>query len=843
MAKVRVVPRSLTQNYLSREADFSPNLVGLQFTDGASLFTLGNFQVTTNLESRVPKNFSLGGQWSEYYSLDNLQINETISQILETNQLNVKLNFNKKDIKRYVYFGSFTEFVRVTLEQIIQKWKGSLYVTPFKFGGYSRNTVLSFSYNTGNNTSEFTIPTTTIVNNFNLQIQQSETNSNELWDLNTNYDQYVLWFGGDKEYEVIEFTGSTVNDTNLRVKVKGNPFPGLSGYTFGAFTYHIKPNNTQVELFFKELTDFETLILDRLTTPIYTSTFNVPIKTESGSVYFIPKTQTWPISDGYNLDVTTEQYESYVQNILEMARDFDLTQTDLISRRFVSESIHEYDTNDGTNDEVYGMKITKLLKIYGREYDEVKKYIDGISFANVVTYDKLDNTSDNLIKIIAKNLGLDVLLTFTTDSFNLLEDSSTSSEVIFSGYSRTFSAKELDIELWRRIVLNAWWLFKSKGTRKVIEFFLNLFKIPECSVSLNEYVYLAENRLDIDKVYNDIIKIYQASSAPINTINFSAYPIDSLGFPKVLPETDSNFFQMKGFWYNGGNQSNDGNNPHSGTYDYGKQYIDNFRCFQNIKPFLTATTLVTDSKNYFNNYNKGTFVFDQNGLPIPFYGGAYANQLNNYTQNAIVNVAGLTIVGTNGSALEPAPSGDTYSMKVSFTTGSGNFCETCSTGLNYLTDPATNQGVVYTGTLLNPIPLDSIDCCTSYWLPNTGVLGTNNNYVCYWCPTPQVVCDSGTFLTLYTPTQQQNLATSLGWDSTSSLTPSQFITNIMNPFFLTYGCVLLDPNKAIISDESCCRLQGGNLIDINNKKYCVKNTINCNNGYTIGSNHVFVINT
>ena len=69
MAKVRVVPRSLTEAYKRREGDFSPNLVGLQFTDGSSLFTFGNFQITTNLNSRVAKDFILGGEWSDYYDL------------------------------------------------------------------------------------------------------------------------------------------------------------------------------------------------------------------------------------------------------------------------------------------------------------------------------------------------------------------------------------------------------------------------------------------------------------------------------------------------------------------------------------------------------------------------------------------------------------------------------------------------------------------------------------------------------------------------------------------------------------------------------------------------------
>ena len=56
MANVRVVPRSLTDAYKRREGDFAPNLVGLQFTNGVSLFTFGNFEITTNLDPRLNVN-------------------------------------------------------------------------------------------------------------------------------------------------------------------------------------------------------------------------------------------------------------------------------------------------------------------------------------------------------------------------------------------------------------------------------------------------------------------------------------------------------------------------------------------------------------------------------------------------------------------------------------------------------------------------------------------------------------------------------------------------------------------------------------------------------------------
>jgi hypothetical protein len=53
--------------------------------------------------------------------------------------------------------------------------------------------------------------------------------------------------------------------------------------------------------------------------------------------------------------------------------------------------------------------MNKTLHIYGRNFDEINKYIKGISFSNVVTYDKQDNTPDIYLKNLASVLGWDLI--------------------------------------------------------------------------------------------------------------------------------------------------------------------------------------------------------------------------------------------------------------------------------------------------------------------------------------------------------------------------------------------------------------------------------------------------
>jgi hypothetical protein len=152
MATIKVTPRSLTDAYKTRQGDASPNLVGLQFTNGSSIFTFGNFEITSNFQPKLAKDFMLGGEWSDYYSLNNLNLTQETSTALLSNDLNVRLNFNPLNIDRYVYFGSFYELTKVTVETIIQKWKGSVYVNPQNNTNAILNTILYTILNTILNT-------------------------------------------------------------------------------------------------------------------------------------------------------------------------------------------------------------------------------------------------------------------------------------------------------------------------------------------------------------------------------------------------------------------------------------------------------------------------------------------------------------------------------------------------------------------------------------------------------------------------------------------------------------------------------------------------------------------
>ena len=74
---------------------FGDKLVGNQFVDGSSQFTLGNFEIKSNVNQKDSRNFSLGN-FSEPISLDTLNIQSSEeAKILASNRLEVFINYSR----------------------------------------------------------------------------------------------------------------------------------------------------------------------------------------------------------------------------------------------------------------------------------------------------------------------------------------------------------------------------------------------------------------------------------------------------------------------------------------------------------------------------------------------------------------------------------------------------------------------------------------------------------------------------------------------------------------------------------------------------------------------------
>ena len=836
----RVVPGALTKAYTQGQTDFSPDLVGYQFTKSSSLFTLGNFSITTNVNPIAGEIFNTC-EFSDFYTLETLDLTQQQSEEIESKSstLEVKLKYDKRNFLNYVFFGESRNFVEKEVLDIIAKWKGGIVLNPNNIN----NTVVNFYYDQDKDESFFKFSIYVISNPYGLLTENvAETgNGVEINDaICVNINNYEIQNDYGK-FDIIGYTGNTSSDYYVKLKVKGLAWPNLqtSGMTSGQINYILKPKDKVLDYyFFDKLNDFQNHLLNRLITPKYTAVFNVPETTEQGYTFGLEKKFTWPTSDGYNLDFNGRDYFDYLRGLLELSSFLDKERTNVMTRRLVSSSILEFDTPPGDAPGDDGRKVAKLLKIWGSEYDVIKRYIDGISFANTVTYDGYDNTADELIKMIAKNLGFDTIQTFSDN--DLINYLAKTSNIIFSGESRSLSIQEMDTELWKRMVINAWWLFRSKGTRKVIEFLLNLFNIKECLIDLNEYVYVAKDKLDYEDVFESSLGYFSnilglGLSGPFNTPEsqlegtgtpqidnafnlIEKFPIDTDGYPLILPNTPDYYFQMDGFWYNGGEVNNTkpnvvGNNPHFGPYDFGRAYFNKFTCFiDNFTPITSELALNTLTFNYFTDYTLGsvegslqqiitidnnTSTTETNGEVLPDYGDFYAGVMTDDFR-----ITGATISNA-GTSTETSNTG-TKSFKISFRTGDIDQCFTdfCPQVISFGTTGKSNGKVTYVEN--NVINFLNEECCTKYGYYNY-YNNDDNTTECYWCPPKEYFIETPIVLST------EGVSSDNG-----GVTAIPGITNTEYMFELQDG-TLVKPSK------SCCTLRGYAWNNITGR--CVKKEI------------------
>jgi len=624
---------------------YTPDLVGFQLASngGTPLFTMGNFYVTTNLEPKVNKVFVTNNQ-SNYKSLNDINSTGQDIQVLLDNNNIVVLNLDKTNLSNYALFNSLSEYVRVALENIITNWPAALYVKPLyalppNYSTQSGVTFQNYSFNNLTSVSTFAINTNVIVNNFQINylasgsLEKTFNSTNSLRNIALNYSQYSILLNG-VEYPILGFTGSTqISNDYIYLSVSGDVFSGaVSGYN----TYHIKPNTTQENLFYNSLPNFEYYLLNRLSNPLFTATFSFSVKTDSGGIAYTTNSVTWPTSDGYNIDFDSDAYTDYATNLLNISTSYDDTTGNLMVRFLVTESITEFDTSSvylgDLDQDSTDQKMNKTLTIYGVEYDEINNYIQGIRFVNTVSYDKNNNTPDIYLKSIANILGWDLVSSILEN--DLLRSYVTPNKSTYAGHGVGLTLQEADTELWRRIILNSPWIWKSKGTRKAIEFLFKFIGTPSGLITFNEYVYAAEESIDVD-LFKSVLALNKLST------DISNYPIDLNGNPKPLINTSSIYFQSNGLWYRetgGANSMLDittGNNPHIGPYDGGSTYLNQFKTL--IPNFSAVTvssqTVTTVTLNMFTNYNSGTFDF--------YSGDTYIKVID--SKNIDITASGTTI--------------------------------------------------------------------------------------------------------------------------------------------------------------------------------------------------------
>jgi hypothetical protein len=625
---------------------FSDNIVGLQTVEGGGL-TQGNFEFTTGVTEKVVRDFNVGA-FSEALNLSDLNIEDlNESRRIMATQFRVFPNYDVSQVMNFSMYGSLSKRFQVSITKIINFFPASLDIQFTNLEFVTGATAYNVVYDSVYDETSFEINVDRIKNPFDIDYSVSAATALDLREINVSpyrnlyysYLDYCVSIN-DNIYKVVQFTPSqSLGTGTVQFTVSGTPF-GTTATTVYE-NYQIRPNDFIVDKTFQETFDeVEKFLVNRLIRPEYTAVFQIPRQNQQGEFYNAYQQVTWPKDGPWNLDIRSALFDNYLAQLDELAVNLDEFKSNLISRFLVTGSLKEFDTLD--------QKVEKIFQIYGRSFDQVKQFIDSLAYMNSVNYNVGDDIPSQLLVNLSQTLGWSSNFSPITDEDFLSSVFGNTSTPTYPGYARALTPTELNYAFYRNLILNSAYLFKSKGTRRSIEFMLRLIGAPESLIEYNEHVYLADQKINLDQFYtqyaaisggtyvqntpgyltNSTFKIKGQTFTAFTTVDtytdvqieLDDYPVDFEGYPKAPRNTETYFFQLGAGWYETtpSHRSPDqvqitgqiytGQNYDIQTqlqpFTYGQKYLDRFRDFPYMNEGFKLRKVVDNNKSWLEEDNR-----------------------------------------------------------------------------------------------------------------------------------------------------------------------------------------------------------------------------------------------
>jgi hypothetical protein len=625
----------------SGSGTFSDNLVGLQLVNGGGL-TQGNFEFSSSITEKSNRDFTTG-VFSNPINLDGLGIDDlNQSKAIFENNFKVYPNFDLSQITNFTMYGSMVKRISASIENIINNFPAAIESLTYGNDYVSGNTAVNIEYNQIADQTKLDLPLSRIKNPFDIDFSVNATRNlslreiqvSPLRNLTTGTTSYSIYIN-DVGYSLVRIIPSEyLTQGYLTIYVEGNPFNNESVSTSN---FIIRPNDYEVNKIYNEVFDeVEKFLLNRNISPKYTAVFNIPMMSDDGEYYNENRKLTWPLLGLWNLDIISPNFNNYLTKLNDISQNFDEYKTDLVSRFLTTGAFNEFDTS--------GQKVQKVLQLYGRNFDQVKKFIDALAYMNSVNYNVGNDIPSQLLKNLAQTLGWDIKMSPITNDelLSSVFGQKNEGKSAFAGQNTNKTPDELNYQFYRNIVLNSAYLFKSKGTRKAVEMLMKLVGAPEALVDFNEYVYVADHKIDMEKfnvqyasisggTYLQELPVYDptytfnifgqtytgfTTESIYSDVNISIdeYPIDEFGYPKMPTPSDDYFFEMGSGWFeqtpsHRANEQVDltnsvftGQNQSYQTslkpYVYGQDYLNRYRSLPYTDLGFRLTKMVDNNKSW-----------------------------------------------------------------------------------------------------------------------------------------------------------------------------------------------------------------------------------------------------
>lgn len=410
------------------------------------IITVRNDKGSTNTygNSKWEKNSDSGSTWT----LENLSGLTSSDESSDSTKIVLKQDYY--DFCDFAYYGSLSELFRASITDILSRFPGELY-------GTSHNTYYTTAITVDGESIEDSVriglsdnlALYELDNPFGIDIHSTNVPSDadsKKYFANGGYKNYELIYknaSGGTDTENITSWKSDITNNNACV---GDMFRKITingKYTIYAYmgenfkvTYmfnmldensleyvHIRPLSRFLDDFYNGCDNFEKLLMNRKSTPLYKATFSV-LKEGDYGMYREFETFVFPTTyGGYNIDANDYGFTDYTARLSEIGEFYDNRVTDNIYRAMTHEAIknfdwtytREYTSGDEEEYVIGGQKMQKALRVIGREFDEIKSYIDNLKNSNRLSYDERGNMPDYFLKDTLNDDGWDIKLVYPYD--------------------------------------------------------------------------------------------------------------------------------------------------------------------------------------------------------------------------------------------------------------------------------------------------------------------------------------------------------------------------------------------------------------------------------------------
>ena len=494
----------------------------------------GNFKMVHRDDVKPGRKHSYG-KWvlcgdSETWDMSTIKSSLNDYESLVSNDTNMVIKPLYKSLLDFAYFGNCVELIKSSITDIVQKYPGELYVTDKEYTYYDVNSgeLTTIQGESGETLyyidNPFSIDIFTSVSNENIE------NKIRYFGLSRNMymilDENEMFCGNDKNRYRVEieptvnfnclqegFIGSVLlldkNGINDETEVINSGEGALVVYVYyinGEFVYltdtewsgyHIRPSETFINEFYtKQLDDFEVFLLNRESNPRYLIEIETLEYTDEG-VAIGEKRLCWPTRiGGWNIDVEGHKYEEYVSFLLKQSEIYDEYYSNNLWRMMTHDSIKNMDltfSNEKLNEDYSDYregtsKIEGLFWVYGREFDDLKRYIDHLKSVNVITYDQKNNISDY---ILSDKLELNGWEVYDPTGGLLPENSEVSN--LYPSQFKSYKLSDVKSTFFNELLINSKDIFSRKGTKYGVEMLMSLFGYCSYDYASTKYMELPDD--------------------------------------------------------------------------------------------------------------------------------------------------------------------------------------------------------------------------------------------------------------------------------------------------------------------------------------------------------------